>query len=77
MAKVYLFRNPLTGKIVERASAEPVSDVISNVRLEFVGEKEAETMTNKEAQKLVDKGDAVIPKEAVFTKAKRKKALGG
>lgn len=58
----------MTGKIVERASAEPASDVISNVRLEFVGEKEAETMSNKEAQKIIDSGEAVIPNDAVIVK---------
>jgi hypothetical protein len=59
MAKVYLFRNPLNGKIVERNSAGPVSDIVSNVRLEYIGEREEEKKADVVADIVVEKKQEV------------------
>jgi len=44
------------------------SDPVTNILLEYIGEKESETMSNKEAQKIIDSGEAVIPNDAVIVK---------
>jgi len=42
MQKVYLHKNPKTGQITEHSSPALRSDPVSNVLLEYVGEKEVE-----------------------------------
>jgi len=44
------------------------SDPVTNILLEYIGEKESETMSNKEAQKIIDSGEATIPESAIVVK---------
>lgn len=49
----------MNGKIVERNSAGPVSDIVSNVRLEYISEREEEKKADVVADIVVEKKQEV------------------